>query len=122
MPPIHIHARCAVRVVKYSAANSQTHPMINPVVWLKPSMASRSRLLPPSTVQRLVISWRKGESAPDSADCAVTANTKPDSKARKLPLADKMSKRLAHPRVMIMPAPNNKPPTSAPDKLPRVAS
>jgi hypothetical protein len=37
---------------------------------------------------------------------------------RKLPLADKISKRLAQPRVKIMPAPNNKPPSTAPEMLP----
>ena len=65
---------------------------------------------------------RSGASAPASAACAVTANTSPDSSARKLPLADSTSRRLAQPRVMIMPMPNSRPPTSAPDRLPRLAS
>ena len=52
----------------------------------------------------------------------MTANTSPDSSARRLPLADSTSSRLAQPRVMIMPTPNSSPPTSAPDRLPRLAS
>jgi hypothetical protein len=50
--------------------------------------------------------------------CTVTAKTKPANNARIFPLADKISKRLAQPRVRIMPAPKNKPPKNAPEMLP----
>lgn len=65
---------------------------------------------------------RSGDSNPDSADCAVTANTRPDSKARRLPCAASTSSRLEQPRARIMPAPNIAPPITAPDRLPRAAS
>ena len=58
---------------------------------------------------------------PANAACAATAKIRPESSARRLPLADSTSRRLAQPRVMIMPAPNSRPPNSAPDRLPRAA-
>ena len=65
---------------------------------------------------------RSGASAPPSAACAVTAKISPESSARRFPLAESTSRRLAQPRVMIMPAPNSRPPISAPERLPREAS
>ena len=59
-----------------------------------------------------------GDKPPASVAWAVTAKISPDSSARKLPLADSTSKRLAQPRVMTMPTPNSKPPMSAPEMLP----
>ncbi len=65
---------------------------------------------------------RSGASTPDNEACATTAKISPDNSARRLPLADNTSNRLAQPRAMTMPAPNNKPPSMAPERLPRVAS
>lgn len=81
-------------------------------------MASRSRGAPPSTVHQLLMCVRSGDKAPPKAAWAVTAKNKPERRARKLPLADSTSKRLAQPRVMTMPTPNNKPPIRALEMLP----
>ena len=60
-------------------------------------------------VHQPVTASRAGASAPRIADCAATAITRPDSSARRLPVADSTSRRLAQPRVMIMPAPKHQP-------------
>ncbi len=121
-PPSHIQARLPLRQEKYSATASHSAPSTRPSQWPAPTRASRLRALPPSTVHQPAISLRSGARLPASVACAVTANTSPDSRARRLPLADRMSRRLAQPRVITMPTPNSRPPTSAPDRLPRLAS
>ena len=84
-----------------------------------PTCANKLRDGPPSTTHQADITPRKGDKAPFSDACAVTANTKPDSSARKLPLAESTNNRLAQPRVITMPAPKISPPIKAPDMLPR---
>ena len=97
-----------------SASSATTNPPVGPT----PVICSKSRPAPPSMGHQLAKAWRAGASQPPMLACTVTANTKPASKARKFPLPDKISKRLAQPRVKIMPAPNNKPPSTAPEMLP----
>ena len=53
-------------------------------------------------VHQVLMVSRRGVSDPEREACAVTANISPDSSARKLPLADRISRRLAQPRVMTL--------------------
>ncbi|GBE43412.1 hypothetical protein BMS3Bbin10_01488 [bacterium BMS3Bbin10] len=85
-------------------------------------MARMSRPAPPSMVHRPASQSRAGEKTPRRAAWAVTANTRPESRARRLPLAESTSRRLAHPRARIMPTPNMAPPMSGPESDPRDAS
>lgn len=70
----------------------------------------------------LPVSRVRATTHPRSADCATKVNTNPVTSARRFPVADNTSKRLAQPRARIMPTPNINPPMTAPDMLPVVAS
>ena len=65
---------------------------------------------------------RSGDRAPSRAVCATTAKTRPDSSARRLPVAESTSIRLPQARVSVMPQPNIRPPRMAPDRLPVLLS
>ena len=119
MAPNPPQKRTCWRRAQTSAATSHTAPNSSAPPRLTPVSASRSRAAPPSTVHQPAIVVRSGDSSPDSADCAVTANTRPDSSARRLPCAASTSSRLEQPRASTMPTPNIAPPISAPDRLPR---
>ena len=65
---------------------------------------------------------RAGDRTPRSADCATMVSTSPVTSARRLPVAESTSRRLAQPRARIIPAPNISPPMIAPERLPVAAS
>src|SRR5690606_9606752 len=78
----------------------------------------RKRSLEPmeSVVSGAASASRSGERKPCRLACATTAKTRPDSRARRLPVAESTSSREEHPRASTMPAPNSNPPIAAPDK------
>ena len=75
-----------------------------------------------SMVHQSLIADRIGDSAPSRDIWATTAKTIPDSRARRLPVAESTSMRLAQARVSVMPQPNIRPPMIEPDRLPRLLS
>ena len=100
------------------AVPKKSKPMANPIQEFVPNALSILRWGPPSTVHQDAMNWRAGAKAPEMVAWTVTANTNPESNARKLPLPERMINRLAQPRVMIMPMPNMRPPNTAPEMLP----